>query len=107
GARRKPHLGHGWVIPFACDSFRRPAAWTTTPAKQGGGIWQANRGPAADDDGFIYLMTGNGSFDGVTDFAESLVRLQYTPPPNVATGHGSLKVFDFFTPFVHAYRHLA
>lgn len=106
GLVRETQPGHGWVIAFDVESFRRTAAWTTTPAKQGGGIWQANRGPAADDDGFIYLMTGNGSFDGVTDFAESLVRLQYTPPANVATGHGSLKVVDWFTPFVDADRHV-
>src|SRR5581483_3817440 len=34
----------------------------TTPGGQMGGIWQAGNGPAADSEGNIYLMTGNGSF---------------------------------------------
>ena len=35
----------------------------SVPNAEGGGIWQANGGPAADAAGNIYVVTGNGTFD--------------------------------------------
>src|SRR3981081_165850 len=46
--------------------------------------------PTADEEGNIYFMTGNGSYDGVTNFGESFVKLNTTlPTPAIA---------DWFTP---------
>ena len=36
-------------------------------------------GPAIQSDGSIWVVTGNGDFDGKVDFSESVVRLRYTP----------------------------
>jgi hypothetical protein len=70
----------GWII--ACDtrSWRISAAWAGAAKGFGAGIWQAGSGPVADSDGFIYCMTGNRTFDAVTDWAESFLKLRYTPP---------------------------
>jgi outer membrane protein assembly factor BamB len=103
GLVRETGAGQGWVIAFDVDSFRRTAAWASTPGKQGGGIWQANQGPAADDHGFIYFMTGNGAWNGTTAFSETFMKLRYTPP-TTPTGNGSLTVADWFTPFIDADR---
>jgi outer membrane protein assembly factor BamB len=89
---------HGWVLAFDADAFRLTATWSVTPTTQGGGIWQAGQGPAADDQGRVYLMTGNGGWNGTTDFSESLVKLRYSPPVTTM-GMGSLQVIDWFTPF--------
>jgi outer membrane protein assembly factor BamB len=95
---------HGWVVAFDVDDWKQAAAWLSTPSTFGGGIWQASQGPAADDQGNVYLMTSNGGylispsnkdFNGVTDFAESFVRL------SMVTGADgtALKLMDWFSPF--------
>jgi len=45
--------------------------------------------PAADSTNDLYFLTGNGSFNGTTNFGESTIRL---------TASGGLHVQDFFTP---------
>jgi len=92
----RPGEPHGWVVAFDVGSFQQTAAWSVTPNSWGGGIWQGSQGPAADEEGHVYLMTGNGGWDGTTDFAESIVKLKYTPGPQ---GSGTLTVADWFTPF--------
>jgi hypothetical protein len=88
---------HGWVIAFDVETFKVAATFITTRKSHGGGIWQAAQGPAADGDGHIYFMTGNGGWDGANDFSESFVKLKYTPASNNAAA--SLNIVDWFTPF--------
>ena len=82
---------NGWLFAFDAASLRQVAAWNDTPAGGGygeGGIWMGGAGPAADEDGNLYVSTGNGTWDGETDFAMSVVKLGPT-----------LHVLDYFTPF--------
>ena len=96
GAESAP-TNHGWVVALSVSPFQIAAAWNDSPHYQGGGIWMGAQGPAADTNGNIYLVSGNGSFDGVTDFGESVIKLQYTP----ANGNtpASLSCVDWWTPF--------
>jgi hypothetical protein len=87
----------GWIIACSADPLEVTAAWAATAKGFGGGIWQAGAGLVADAEGFIYAMTGNGTFDGEVDFGESFVKLGYTPPNG--TTAGSLSVTDWWTPF--------
>jgi hypothetical protein len=96
-----PGAPHGWVIAFDVESFQQTAAWASTPNSWGGGIWQGSQGPSADHEGHVYLMTGNGGWDGHTDLAESLVKLKYTYGPQ---GTGTLQAADWFTPFTDVSR---
>jgi hypothetical protein len=93
----------GWIIACGTAPFERTAAWASTASArgQGAGIWQAGAGLAADPAGFIYAMTGNGTFDGWVDFGESFIKLRYTPPGRQAA---SLAVVDWWTPFDDAKR---
>jgi outer membrane protein assembly factor BamB len=87
----------GWLIAIDASIFQVTAAWTSTSSGSGGGIWQSGGGPAADAEGNIYVITGNGDFDGVTDFGESIVKLRYERP---RTNHpGSISVIDWWTPW--------
>jgi hypothetical protein len=87
----------GWLIAVDTKTFQISAAWTSTSRGSGGGVWHSGSGPASDIDGYIYVVTGNGDFDGITDFGESIVKLQYTPPSSI--GNGSIAVVDWWTPW--------
>ena len=99
---------HGWVLAFDASTLSPTAAWCSSPGSFGAGIWQAAQGPAADDRGNVYVMTSNGGWDEPaagrpkTDYAESFVRLAYTPP--MVGTNGRLAVADWFTPFRDAVR---
>lgn len=68
---------HGMLISFDTDPLkqREPTFRVTQPGGIGkGGIWQAGNGPAADEDGNVYVMTGNGAFDKDRQFGSSFVK---------------------------------
>jgi outer membrane protein assembly factor BamB len=88
----------GWLIAADTRTWTISATWCSTARGSGGGIWHSGAGPAVDDQGFIYVVTGNGDFDGVTDFGESIVKLRYTPPPSTGRA-GALVVVDLWTPW--------
>ena len=46
--------------------------------------------PAADSSNNLYVITGNGDFDGVNDFGDSFLRLNTS---------GGLSLADWFTPY--------
>jgi outer membrane protein assembly factor BamB len=102
---------HGWLLAYDVATLQQTGAWCTTPGGTGSGIWQAGQGPALDDNGDIYLMTGNygvedarGSTQPPTaaDLPESLVKLHYTPPAGGAAG--KLEPIAWFTPFIDSVR---
>lgn len=101
----------GWVVVF--DTFKlahggAPAnVWCSNPRNDagsggGGGAWMANAAPAVDDNGDIYVVTGNGPYNpqfALDQLGESVVRLTWNPG-----NPGSLTVADWFTPFLDADR---
>jgi hypothetical protein len=92
----------GWLIAVDTGRWTVAAAWTSATRGHGGGIWMSGSGPAIQSDGSIWVVTGNGDFDGVHDFGESVVRLSYTPPAGAA--HGKFKVTGWWTPWTDAGR---
>jgi hypothetical protein len=66
-------------------------------AGQGAGVWMAGQGMAADPQGFLYLISGNGDFDGKTQWGESFLKLKYSPPSG--GNAGTLQVADHWTPW--------
>jgi hypothetical protein len=90
----------GWIIAYKAATLERVGVLDLTPNGQGGAIWQSGAGPAADPQGSVYLMTGNGTFDTTTDahgfpsrhdFGNSFVKL--------SERGGTLAVDDYFTMF--------
>lgn len=84
---------HGWLIAYdAGDLTRQSGVFLATPTGNGGSIWQSGRGPAADSAGSLYVITGNGDYDGEYtgggNLSQSFLRLTgnpsaagwYTPP---------------------------
>jgi hypothetical protein len=84
---------HGWFVGYDHESLLPVVTYNTTPDGQSGGLWQSGRGPAVDDGGDIYLVSGNGTsdVDGSADHSDSFIRLR-------RSGH-MLNVVDWFTPY--------
>jgi hypothetical protein len=87
---------HGWVLGY--DASTLTPKYVYNDSKNGGlaGIWMSGQAPAVDDNGYIYISTGNGTTgssgnpNDTSNRAESLIKL--------STSSGNLKVADFFTP---------
>ena len=82
---------HGWVMSYNAATLTQEAVWNATPDGILGGIWISGGGPAADANGNIYVVTGNGDWDGNSNFGDSIVKLG---PPAA----GIFPVLDYFTP---------
>lgn len=86
---------YGWVIGYHYNGsgFTQSAVLNVTPNVRYGGIWMGGGGPAADANGNLYLITGNGVFDAnsasppTQDYGDSLLRLT-----------AGLTIADYFTP---------
>ena len=80
---------HGWLFGYSLSTLQQTAILNLTPNGQEGGVWQSVRAPVIDTNGFLYVESGNGDYDGVSNFGESIVKL--------STAQG-LNVTDWFTP---------
>lgn len=86
------HLpAHGWVFAYPA-SMAQTGVWNSTPAGVLGSVWMSGSGIAADASGDLYVMTGNGTWDGTSNFGDSFVKLS----PNLSV------VLDYFTPWNQA-----
>ena len=81
---------HGWIMGFtASNLLQAPIIFNDSPNGGAGGIWMSGGAPAFDSSSSMYVITGNGDYDGLTDFGDSILRL-----------NGSLVLQDWFTPNV-------
>jgi outer membrane protein assembly factor BamB len=81
---------HGFLMAYDAQTLTQVSVLNTSPTGSEASIWQSGQGPAVDDEGNVYVVTGNGSWDGVRNFSESFLKL--TP---------TLKLIDWFTPTNH------
>jgi hypothetical protein len=85
---------YGWVLAYDARTLKQTGVFNTSPDSGESGIWQSDTGIAADRDGAVYAVTGNGKFDaarGGRDYGDSVLKL--------ASRNGALGVADYFTPF--------
>jgi uncharacterized repeat protein (TIGR03806 family) len=87
---------HGWLFAYnATNLSRQPSVYNATPNGGEGGFWDGGGGPSVDAQGNMYLQTGNGTFDQITNitasnnYSMSLIKF--------ATTNGIMMV-DFFAP---------
>ncbi len=81
---------HGWILGYDSQTLQQKYIYCTSPNGAASGIWQMGAGLAADSQGRIYAQTGNGSFDGRTEFGSSVLKLNPTS--------NGLTLTDFFAP---------
>lgn len=84
---------HGWVMAYDPQTLAQRAVLNVTPDGDQGGIWLADTGPAADNEGNVYVPTGNGTFNANTgghDYGDSILKL--------GLEGSSIVIRDYFTP---------
>jgi hypothetical protein len=88
---------HGWILGFNAQTLQPQGVFNSTPNGGLGGFWEGADGPATDAEGYIYVICGNGTFDGTTnnDFGDSYLKL--------APDGTNLVVADYFTPYNQLY----
>ena len=83
---------HGWLMAYNATSLQQVGVFNTSPNGYGGAIWQSGAGAAADSDGNVYVITGNGDFDPTkADYGDSFLKLRLGP--------NGLSLVDYFTPY--------
>src|SRR4051812_14345413 len=81
---------HGWIMAFDATTLRPVTVFCVTPDANGGGIWQGGRAPTIDAAGNAYFATGNGKWDGVRNFGDSLLKF--------SVSRAGMALVDYFTP---------
>jgi hypothetical protein len=94
-------VASGYCFAFDVASNTVSAMLATT-AGEGAGVWMAGQGAVADAQGFLYVLTGNGDFDGVSQWGESFLKLKYTPSSGGVPA--TLQVVDHWTPWTDLVR---
>src|SRR5262249_37953376 len=87
---------HAWILAYDSQTLTQLHVFNSSPNGTLGGIWQSGAGLAADSNGFIYAVTGDGTFDASTggiDYGDTVIKFD-----------GSLNVVDYFTPMDQACR---
>ena len=51
---------YGWIMAYDSQTLKQFASYNTAPDWGQGGVWQSGTGLAADKDGYIYAVVGNG-----------------------------------------------
>ena len=91
GSHNDQDIFHGWLLGYnAANVQEQVRGFLTTTDTFGASIWQGGRAPAVDENGDIYVTTGNGPANGTNDWGESFLKL------SVSTA--GLAVTDWFTP---------
>jgi hypothetical protein len=85
---------HGWLMGYSAASgaLQQTSVFVTSPNGSGSGIWMSGTGLAADNingNPRLFAASGNGNFDGSTEWGESVLDFNLTK---------GLTVQDSFTP---------
>lgn len=102
----------GWVLAYDPSTLQLVASFFTDsgnhnkvpglPGEGHSGVWGGGGAITADSNGNIYAITGDGYFDGITNWGDSLVKLVLTPG---SKGTYTLVPADYFTPSDQACRY--
>ena len=81
----------GYTFAYNASTLAQAGVFNASPNANGAALWQSGNGPAADASGNVYLITGNGNWDGESDFSETFLKTD-----------GTLKLLDWHTPSDYA-----
>jgi uncharacterized protein (TIGR03437 family) len=78
----------GWLLAYKASTLKQTAVFNSAPNGWQAAFWHSGRAPAVNANGDVYAATGNGDFDGVANFGESVLRLSGS----------DLSLLDWYTP---------
>jgi Big-like domain-containing protein len=97
----------GWMLAYSASTLQQTGVFNASPNLNGegeyasaGGVWMGGGGPASDGDGFVYITTGNGPWDGQTAWSDSILKFNSNLQP---TSPSVSQVVDYFTPQYYEY----
>ena len=91
----------GWIMAYSETTLKQTQVLDLTPNGEGGSIWMAGDGLAADSSGNLYFLDANGTFDlgfdssgfpTMGDFGNGMIKLS-------VNSSGTLAVADYFQPY--------
>src|SRR4051812_19717289 len=88
---------HGWILGYDASTMQQRVVYNNTPNGSAGGMWESGTGMAADADGNLYVVTGNGSVGdagdptNLTNRGSSALKLTPSGP--------TMRVASYFTPY--------
>ncbi len=65
----------GYTMAYNETTLNQVGVFNPGPDNSQSAIWQSGNGAAADSTGNVYVITGNGKFDGESDFGETFLKL--------------------------------
>src|SRR6266481_5065852 len=87
---------HGWILGYDAATLQQQVVYNDTPNGYAGGIWQSGGGMAADANGNLYVVTGNGTVGDSGD-ATNLTN-RGTSALKLTRSGSALTVASYFTP---------
>jgi hypothetical protein len=97
----------GWLLAYSASTLQQVGAFNASPILNGegayasaGGIWMGGGGPVADNFGNVYVVTGNGPWNGTNAFSDSVLKFGPIPQPGA---NGTMQPTDYFTPYDYQY----
>ncbi len=86
----------GWIIGYDETTLAQTRVLDVTPNGSDGAIWQAGGGMAADAQGNLYALVGNGTFDTTLDAGGLPVNRDYGNAFIKVSGTAPFQVVDYF-----------
>src|ERR1700722_16021603 len=87
----------GWILSYNETTLSQVGVLNVVPNGGEGGIWSAGSGPAADPNGNIYALIGNGTFDTTLNTSGFPTKGDYGNSMVKVSASGALSVVDYFT----------
>ncbi|MDB6078194.1 MAG: hypothetical protein JWO82_1941 [Akkermansiaceae bacterium] len=88
---------HGWMMGYDATTLQQLTVFNDTPDGSNGGIWMGGSPPSFDEQGNLFLSTGNGTIGANGNPSDTRNRgesfLKLTPSGS------TMAVTSFFTPF--------
>lgn len=89
----------GWIMQYSAATLQQLSVLNITPNGNSGGIWQSGGGLAADNDGYMYFLDGDGTFDTTLDSNGFPINGDYGNAMLKLSTSNGLKVVDYFNMY--------